>query len=293
MRILSPAKINLFLQITGKRPDGYHDLVSLMCCVGLYDTVTLSFGVKGTSVSCRHPDVPEDETNLAAVAASLFFNTLNINDGVKISIEKQIPVGAGLGGGSSNAAAVLLGLNRFYDTAFSRDKLISLGCSIGADVPFFIFRKPAIVSGIGDKLKAYQGLESFKILLVFPGFGISTAKVYKNLNLGLTNCKKKLRSFLLNEQSFNPGCHLCNDLEPTAASMYPGIFIAKQALLRYGALGALMSGSGSTVFGLFPDSDTAFRAQRALEANNEWQVYLVDMITKENVFERSHRGNLS
>lgn len=293
MRILSPAKINLFLQITGKRPDGYHDLVSLMCCVGLYDTVTLSFGVKETSVSCRHPDVPEDETNLAAVAASLFFNTLNINDGVKISIEKQIPVGAGLGGGSSNAAAVLLGLNRFYDTAFSRDKLISLGCSIGADVPFFIFRKPAIVSGIGDKLKAYQGLESFKILLVFPGFGISTAKVYKNLNLGLTNCKKKLRSFLLNEQSFNPGCHLCNDLEPIAVSMYPGIFIAKQALLRYGALGALMSGSGSTVFGLFPDSDTAFRAQRALEANNEWQVYLVDMITKENVFERSHRGNLS
>ena len=293
MRILSPAKINLFLQITGKRPDGYHDLVSLMCCVGLYDTVTLSFGVKETSVSCRHPDVPEDETNLAAVAASLFFNTLNINDGVKISIEKQIPVGAGLGGGSSNAAAVLLGLNRFYDTAFSRDKLISLGCSIGADVPFFIFRKPAIVSGIGDKLKAYQGLESFKILLVFPGFGISTARVYKNLNLGLTNCKKKLRSFLLNEQSFNPGCHLCNDLEPIAVSMYPGIFIAKQALLRYGALGALMSGSGSTVFGLFPDSDTAFRAQRALEANNEWQVYLVDMITKENVFERSHRGNLS
>ncbi len=293
MRILSPAKINLFLQITGKRPDGYHDLVSLMCCVGLYDTVTLSFGVKETSVSCRHPDVPEDETNLTAVAASLFFNTLNINDGVKISIEKQIPVGAGLGGGSSNAAAVLLGLNRFYDTAFSQDKLISLGCSIGADVPFFIFRKPAIVSGIGDKLKAYQGLESFKILLVFPGFGISTAKVYKNLNLGLTNCKKKLRSFLLNEQSFNPGCHLCNDLEPTAASMYPGIFIAKEALLRYGALGALMSGSGSTVFGLFPDSDTAFRAQCALEANNEWQVYLVDMITKENVFERSHRGNLS
>ena len=282
MRILSPAKINLFLQITGKRPDGYHDLVSLMCCVGLYDTVSLIVGVKEISVSCRHPEVPEDETNLVAAAAALFFNTLNINDGVKISIEKQIPVGAGLGGGSSNAAAVFLGLNRYYGYPFSPDKLISMGRSIGADVPFFIFRKPAIVSGIGDQLKAYQGLESFKILLVFPGFGVSTAKVYKNLNLGLTNCEKKLRSFLLNEQSFDPGIHLCNDLEPIAASMYPGIVTAKETLLRHGALGALMSGSGSTVFGLFHDSDTAVRAKRALAENDKWQLYLVDMITQES-----------
>jgi 4-diphosphocytidyl-2-C-methyl-D-erythritol kinase len=289
MRILSPAKINLFLQITGKRPDGYHDLVSLMCCVGLYDTISLTFGVKETSVSCRHPEVPVDETNLAVAAASLFFKTLNKNEGVKIFIEKQIPVGAGLGGGSSNAAAVFLGLNRYYSYPFSPDKLISMGRSIGADVPFFIFRKPAIVSGIGDKLNAYQGLESFKILLVFPGFGISTAKVYKNLNLGLTNCKKKLRSFLLNKQSFDPGCHLCNDLEPTAASMYPVIFTVKEALLKHGALGALMSGSGSTVFGLFSDSDTAFKANCALAANDKWQLYLVDMITKEDFFERSHR----
>jgi 4-diphosphocytidyl-2-C-methyl-D-erythritol kinase len=279
MRILSPAKINLFLQITGKRPDGYHDLVSLMCCVGLYDTVSLTFGVKETSVSCRHPNVPEDETNLAAAAASLFLSTLNIDEGVKISIEKQIPVGAGLGGGSSNAASVFLGLNCYYGYPFSRDKLISMGRLIGADVPFFIFREPAIVSGIGDKLKAYQGLESFKILLIFPGFGISTAEVYKNLNLGLTNCKKKLRSFLLNVQSFDPGCHLCNDLEPTAVSMYPGIITAKESLLKNGALGALMSGSGSTVFGLFSDSDTAVTANRALAKNHKWQLYLVNMIT--------------
>jgi 4-diphosphocytidyl-2-C-methyl-D-erythritol kinase len=281
MRILSPAKINLFLQITGKRPDSYHDLVSLMCCVGLYDRVSLTFGVKEISVSCRHPDVPEDETNLAAAAASLFFKTLNVNDGVKISIEKQIPVAAGLGGGSSNAAAVFLGLNRYYGNSFSTRKLISMGHSIGSDVPFFIFRKPAIVSGIGEQLKAYQGLESFKILLVFPGFGISTDKVYKNLNLGLTNCKKKLRSFLLNKQSFDPRCHLCNDLEPTVASMYPDIFSVKEALLRHGALGALMSGSGSTVFGLFSDSDKALKVKNVLAENDKWQLYLVDMMTKE------------
>lgn len=293
MRILSPAKINLFLKITGKRPDGYHDLVSLMCCVGLYDTVSLTFGVKETSVSCCHPDVPEDETNLAVAAASLFLRTLNKNQGVKISIEKQIPVGAGLGGGSSNSAAVFLGLNRYYGYPFSLDKLISMGRSIGADVPFFIFRKPAIVTGIGDKLKAYQGLESFKILLVFPGFRVSTAKVYKNLNLGLTNCKKKLKSFLSNEQSFDPRYHLCNDLEPTAASMYPGIFTAKEALLKHGALGALMSGSGSTVFGLFSDSDKAVTANHALAENDKWQLYLVNMMTKEGVFQSSHRDDLS
>jgi 4-diphosphocytidyl-2-C-methyl-D-erythritol kinase len=280
MRILSPAKINLFLQITGKRPDGYHDLVSLMCCVGLYDTISIRFGVKETSVSCSHPQVPVDDANLAAAAAALFFKTLNNNDGVKISIDKQIPVGAGLGGGSSNAAAVFLGLNRYYGYPFSPDKLISMGRSIGSDVPFFIFRKPAIVSGIGDKFKAYQGLESFKILLVFPGFGISTAKVYKNLNLGLTNCKKKLRSFLLNEQSFDPSCHLCNDLEPTVVSMYPDIVEVKEALLRHGALGALMSGSGSTLFGLFSDSDNALRTKNVLSKNDKWQLYIVDMITK-------------
>lgn len=281
MRILSPAKINLFLKITGKRPDGYHELVSLMCCVGLYDTVSLTFGAKKTSVSCRHPDVPEDQTNLAFAAASLFFNTLNINESVKISIEKQIPVAAGLGGGSSNAAAVLLGLNRYYGYPFSQDKLMSMGFSIGADVPFFIFQRPALVSGIGEKLEAYQGLENLKILLIFPGFGISTAKVYKNLNLGLTKCKKKLKSFLSSKQSFDPGCHLCNDLETTAASMYPGIFTVKEALLKHGALGALMSGSGSTVFGLFSDSDNALKANNALAENDKWQLYLVDMMTKE------------
>jgi 4-diphosphocytidyl-2-C-methyl-D-erythritol kinase len=252
-----------------------------MCCVGLYDTVSLTFGAKETSVSCSHPDVPEDETNLAFAAASLFFNTLNINESVKISIEKQIPVAAGLGGGSSNAATVFLGLNRYYGYPFSPNKLISMGLSIGADVPFFIFRKPAIVSGIGNKFKAYQRLESFKILLVFPGFSLSTTQVYKNLNLGLTKCKKKLRRFLLNQQSFNPGCHLCNDLETPAASMHPGIFTVKEALLRYGALGALMSGSGSTVFGLFSDSDNALKAKNALAQNDKWQLYLVNMITKE------------
>lgn len=281
MKILSPAKINLFLQITGKRSDGYHDLVTLMCCIGLYDTVSLVFGVKETTVACVHPNVPEDETNLAFGAASLFLKTLNKNEGVKIFIEKKIPVSAGLGGGSSNAAAVLLGLNRYYGYPFSRDELMPMGLSIGADVPFFIFRKPAIASGIGEKLEAYQGLKKLKILLIFPGFGVSTAEVYKSLNLGLTKCKKKLRHLFLNNHSFDPRYHLCNDLETIVASKYPAIFAAKEALMCQGALGALMSGSGPTVFGLFSDFDKAGKAGRTLAQNDKWQIYHADMITQD------------
>jgi 4-diphosphocytidyl-2-C-methyl-D-erythritol kinase len=283
MKILSPAKINLFLQITGKRPDGYHDLFSLMCCIGLYDTVSLDVGVEETAVSCDHPHVPEDETNLAFAAADLFYKKLKKNEGVKISIQKQIPVAAGLGGGSSNAAAVFLGLNRFYGYPFSTDELMFMGLSIGADVPFFIFRKPATASGIGEKLKVYPGLEKLKILLVFPGFTVSTAAVYKNLNLRLTKCKKKLKASLLDQRSFDPGCHLCNDLEAVVASKYPVINTVKTALLDHGALGALMSGSGPTVFGLFSDSDKASTAKHALARSDDtWQLYLADMITQDD-----------
>ncbi len=280
MKILSPAKVNLFLQVIGKRPDGYHDLVTLMCCVGLYDTVSLTFGLKGTEVSCGHPDVPEDETNLAFAAASLFLKNLKKNDGVGISIEKKIPVAAGLGGGSSNAASVLLGLNRYYNDPFSKDQLMSMGLSIGADVPFFIFKKPAIARGVGEKLEAYQLPENLMFLLIFPGFSISTASVYKNLNLGLTKCKKKLRYTLLKMQGFDVRSHLCNDLETVVASKHPDISAAKEALLSHGAMGALMSGSGPTVFGLFSDSSKARKARHALVENDRWQIYLADIITQ-------------
>jgi len=278
MKILSPAKINLFLHVTGKRPDGYHDLVSLMCCVELYDTLSLKLGTGKISVICSDANVPENETNLAYRAALLFFKTLKRNDGVEISIEKQIPVAAGLGGGSSNAAAVFSGLNRYYGHPFSRNQLISMGHAIGADVPFFIYNKPAIASGIGDKLQTYKGLLKFKTLLVYPGFGISTAEVYKNLNLGLTKCKKNLRQFLLNYHAFDVESHLCNDLESAVESKYPEIFAAKEALLSHGAEGALMSGSGSTVFGLFSDDDKALGAKQAIDQKKNWQLFLVDMI---------------
>ena len=284
MKILSPAKINLFLHITGKRKDGYHNLVSLMCCIGLYDTVSLKLDVKETTVSCVHPNVPEDETNLAFRAAILFSNRFDQNGGVSIAIEKNIPVAAGLGGGSSNAAAVFLGLNHHYGYPFSMEQLMSMGLSIGADIPFFIFRKPAIASGIGGELEAYHGLANHKILLVFPGFRISTADVYKSLNLGLTKCKKKLKQVLLNMEDFDPGYHLCNDLETVVESKCPAISEAKKALLNQGAIGALMSGSGPSVFGLFSDSEKAKKASMTLSQNDKWHIYLTDMMMQDQEY---------
>jgi 4-diphosphocytidyl-2-C-methyl-D-erythritol kinase len=278
MKILSPAKINLFLRVTGKRPDGYHDLVTIMCCVSLYDTISLTTRVKKTTLSCSHFEVPEDETNLAYKAADLFLNKLNRKEGAKITINKEIPVAAGLGGGSSNAAAVFLGLNHCYGYPFTLDDLMAMGISIGADVPFFLFGKPARASGIGEKLEFCDGLPSYKILLVYPGFGVSTTEVYKNVDLGLTKCKKTLKKTLLEKCVFNIADHLYNDLETVVVSRHPEIIAVKELLLRHGAKGALMSGSGPTVFGLFSDHDKASAAHHVLSKNSKWQVFQTDMI---------------
>ncbi len=236
-QLLSPAKVNLFLQVTGKRPDGYHELFTLMCPVGLYDTVSLTFGTKKTRVFCPDPDVPEDETNLAFKAAAIFFRALNKNEGVEISIDKKIPVAAGLGGGSSNAATVLSGLNRYYDDPFSRDGLMDMGLSIGADVPFFILGKPAVATGIGEKLETYEKLSLFHIVLIYPGIKVSTADVYKNFNLGLTSDKKRFKDFPFKKYGFDAEHHLYNDLETVTMSKHPEIRAVKALLLNHGARG--------------------------------------------------------
>jgi 4-diphosphocytidyl-2-C-methyl-D-erythritol kinase len=278
MKILAPAKINLFLHVMDKRSDGYHELVTLMCPIGLYDTVSIGFDVRETTVTCNHPQVPQNEKNLAYKAAVCFFNALKKQERVKIFIDKHIPVSAGLGGGSSDAGAVFLGLNRHYGSPFSRKDLMEMGLSLGADVPFFIYRKPAIATGIGEKLKSYEGPLPFRILLVYPGFEVSTAEIYKNLNLGLTKCKNKHNYNRFTKQNFDVANHLCNDLEAVTSSMYPDVQVVKEALLRHGANGVLMSGSGPTVFGLFYDSDKAREAYDSLSQNEKWQVYLADLI---------------
>ena len=278
MKILSPAKINLFLQVTGKRSDGYHELFTLMCRLDLYDVIHLQFSARRIELKSDNPQLPLDETNLAHKAATLFLNKLDVADGLSIQIEKSIPVAGGLGGGSSNAASILMGLNQHYGFPFSRSELISMGLELGADVPFFIFQKPAFASGVGEKLEAYPGPLPYHILLLNPGVEVSTTEVFGNLNLRLTKCKKIITKPSLKQSGFDASLHLCNDLESVTISKYPVIESLKKQLISHGALGALMSGSGPTVFGLFSDPHTAGEAGRAIAENFPFNAYLAGII---------------
>ncbi len=284
--INAPAKINLFLRITGKRPDGYHNLYSLICPVSLYDTLSFNFATDEISVSCQHPDVPEDQTNLAFRAADLFFRNAFKGDvlpsgKVGIHIQKNIPVGAGLGGGSSDAASVLTTLNDHFGNPFSTEELMGLGTKIGADVPFFMLGTPALASGIGDQLTPFAHLPQWSVLLVYPNVNVSTAWVYKNLTLRLTKDEKKLSSFHFDGRFFNVGRHLVNDLESVTERAIPVIGKIKSMLLANGAAWALMSGSGSAVYGLFKNVQRAKAACTALcddQENENWTFYIADLL---------------
>jgi len=282
IKISAPAKINLFLQVLGRRDDGYHKLRTLMCCIGLHDTLLLRMGTSRNGVICSDAEVPPDETNLALKAALVYNRALAdetslIPQNLSIELIKRIPLGAGLGGGSSDAAAVLNGLNRYYNKPLSHAKLHSLALSLGADVPFFIDGQPAIATGVGEHLEPYAGLPPWGVVVVYPGFGLSTAEVFKNLNLRLTKCEKHLRYFPFKYGKFDIARHLCNDLETVAAHRFPVIETIKSELLNQGAMGSLMTGSGSAVFGLFSDPEAAHRAGDALAGNADWRIYATEL----------------
>ncbi|MBU1169824.1 MAG: 4-(cytidine 5'-diphospho)-2-C-methyl-D-erythritol kinase [Proteobacteria bacterium] len=285
MELLSPAKINLFLHVTGKRSNGYHDLYMLVSAVTLFDRITLDPDAENFTISCSSPHIPTDETNLAQRAARLFKERLNVGGGVAIHLEKNIPAGAGLGGGSSNAATVLRGLNAYFNNPFSDQELISMGLTLGSDVPFFIHGRPAWVSGLGEKIEFCEKIKPYKVVIIFPGIGLSTAEVYKKLNFGLTKSEKKIKSPLLNKGLVDPVKHLSNDLEISAFSICSDIKGLKDVLTIQNAEGVLMSGSGSSVFGLYSDGDHASAAcenikKYALEqgGTKKWQVFLADII---------------
>lgn len=284
----APAKLNLCLYVVGRRSDGYHELLSLMCCVALYDRLQLHIGASADQIRCDHPEVPVDETNLALKAVSLFNQVLGDETKIRpqhvsIDLTKQIPVGGGLGGGSSDAAAVLKGLNRYHGHPFERERLMALAVSLGADVPFFVDRRPAVASGIGEQLEPYLGLPSLGALLVYPDFGISTAEVFKNLRLGLTKSKKKLRYLPFKNGKFSANHHLHNDLEAGVIRRWPVIAKIKKMLQDQGAIGSLMTGSGSTVFGLFRDEAAAEKIEKELCQSeawpDTWQAYATRLLT--------------
>jgi len=259
-KVASFAKINLFLYVTGKRKDGYHNLYSLMTQIDLCDDLYIDFSPKELSILCDHPDVPEDESNLAYKAAELFYQSLTPKvraekKGLSIKIIKRIPPGGGLGGGSSNAASVLMALNTYYKTPFSKSELLTLGLKLGADVPFFIFGYPAIARGVGEVLEKVVCLKSYHLVLCDPGVPSSTARVYKNIDYRLTANQKYNINTGLNEplrgQEFDVRDQMHNDLEESACRLYPEIKETKEAMAVLLQRKVYMTGSGSSLFALF------------------------------------------
>jgi len=283
--IRSPAKLNLTLDIVSRRRDGYHELVSLMCPIGLYDELRLT-PAHGIEIACTHPGVPVDDTNLAHRAARAFFSCIGRGDGVRIDLTKRIPMGAGLGGGSGNAAAVLLALNRCYGEPLDRGALMALGRPLGADVPFFILGRPAVAQGVGERLAAVERLPPRWAVVVYPGFGISTRETYEGLcrevlepNLALTKSENLHNPLLLKVRNGPPERYLHNDLEAVVLPHHPELIDIKRAMAQNGAAGTLMTGSGSCVFGLFSHPGPAETARQKDSGVTPWSVYAVPLLT--------------
>jgi 4-diphosphocytidyl-2-C-methyl-D-erythritol kinase len=273
----SPAKINLCLSVLGKRPDGYHEVEMLMQMVGLFDEVTVTLGGMGIDVRCDAGDVPSGDGNIAWKAAREILKTAGSSAGFTIEIKKNIPVAAGLGGGSGNAAAVIAAANRLLGAAFGRERLAEIGARVGMDVPFFFFGPTAMARGRGEILTSLPPAPRFWVLLVNPGFETSTAWVYKNINLRLTkkvDCTKIAR---LTVRNIAEGLH--NDLEAVTAAAHPVINRIEEELLAQEALGAGMSGSGPTVFGVF-ETESACRAAAANLSKEGWKLFPAETLTE-------------
>ena len=271
---LAPAKINLCLHVLGKRPDGYHELAMLMQRVSLYDTLRIALvAERGVRVVCKGVELPPGGENIAARAARRMLELSGADCGVEIAIDKAIPVAAGLGGGSSDAAAVLMGLDEMLSTALGKERLMAEGGKLGADVPFFIFKEAAWATGIGNCFEMVPSLAPLWYVLVNPGVAVSTAWVYQNLGLTSPGTVARMPGFL--ETTAGVVRLLHNDLEGVTIPRYPVIASLKERLLGLGAAGALMSGSGPTVFGVFEGVEAARAACEELATVPGWRSFLV------------------
>ncbi len=272
--INAPAKLNLCLHVLGRRPDGYHELAMAMQRIDLFDRLEISLeGGQGIEVFCDGLDLGDGE-NIAASAARAFLVAADIDRKVSIQIHKNIPVAAGLGGGSSDAAAVLSGLNSLCGDPLSGAQLLAIAKFLGADVPFFLFERPAWATGTGTSLKALPPLPDVYYLLINPGFSVSTAWVYQSLQLTKGGKLANLPGFSVTTLPELLGA-LHNDLEQVTASCHPEIGEMKDFLLTNGALGTLMSGSGPSVFGVYSDLKTTIAAKGALSSILPWKAFVV------------------
>lgn len=278
----APAKLNVRLKVLGRRPDGYHELVSIMAPVSLYDRIELrTTPDRRIRISCQGFPAPSDEENLACRAARAFFIRTGVDGGVSIRLTKNIPVAAGLGGGSSDAACVLMALNRICSSPLSGKELAEMAIGLGADVPFFLMERSCIARGIGEILEPIENWPKLWYVIITPPILVSTSWVYGNLNVFAASSELELTrgayQYIISHLKKKPldiGPILENDLERVTAGRFPVIERIKQSLTEAGADGALMSGSGPSVFGVFQSEDTALRAKAALGDSHLGDIFL-------------------
>ena len=255
----SPCKINLLLNILGKRADGFHELETVMYPVRVCDRMSFVQTSRGLELTCNEPSLPTDSRNLVYRAAVAFLEAAGISTGVRIHLEKRIPLAAGLGGGSANAATTLLGLNELFGCPLALEALPPLAVSLGSDVPFFLQRQPALATGRGENIESlefFPAMREAALVLIHPGFGIATAWAYQQLARfpealnGRAGRAKELIHLLQTADLKSAGAELYNSLEAPALEKFPILSLFEEFLLAEGASAALMSGSGSSTFAI-------------------------------------------
>jgi len=263
LRLKSPAKVNLRLEILRRREDGYHEVRTILQKISLSDTLSVSLKKeKGISISTDHPRLPIARGNLVYRVAQMILKKSEYKGGLHIDIRKEIPLGAGLGGGSSNAAATLKALDQLLEIGLPTKELMKMGLGIGADVPFFFLDGAAIAAGVGERLRKIE-LPDLSYVLINPNFEVSTRWAYQNFILTKRHFHFNLQGLVKTPEGISR--LLWNDLEGVVSHKYPQIEEMKKMLLSAGALGALMTGSGPTVFGVFSGKREAEKAFKKLE----------------------------
>jgi 4-diphosphocytidyl-2-C-methyl-D-erythritol kinase len=268
--------VNLVLEVLGKRADGYHELSTVLQAVDLFDRLVLE---EDEALAFRTTDseLPTDDTNLVVRAARSLREAAGVSRGARITLEKRIPVAAGLGGGSSDAAATLWGLNRLWRLGWGRERLAGLAAELGADVPFFLLGGRALATGKGERLKPLRPAPAMSLVLVKPNFPLSTREVYARVPAGWSDDgarTKRLVRALASRDSSGVAASLYNALEAVVKSAYPEIARIKQALQSAGALGSVMSGSGPTVLGVARSPDHARQLRRRVTTAS-WSAWAV------------------
>ena len=276
------AKINLGLDVVRRREDGYHEVRMIMQTIYLYDRLDIKRTQEpGIQIQTNLSFLPVNENNLIYKAAKLLMDEFSITDGVSVKLDKRIPVAAGMAGGSTDAAAMLIGVNRLFSLGLTKRQLMERGVQIGADVPYCIMRGTALAEGIGEELSPLPPMVKCPVLIAKPSISVSTKFVYQNLKLDGTTIHPDIDRLIDDIKAKNLhdiAAHMGNVLETVTIPNYPVIDEIKKHMLSNGAVGAMMSGSGPTVFGLFDDEDTAKKAYKAMRSSHlARQVYLTSV----------------